>query len=94
MAAGSIVLLASYISSYGISRYLMGRSFVNSTYRVPLERLAPVVYEPLYVYRWSGMPGSSTLRAFGAWCFYQGNGQHVEWSALCQKADSAQVLPD
>jgi hypothetical protein len=87
-------LLGWYVASYGAWRFLAGRATASAAYRLPMERFAPIVFEPVYVYQWSEMPGDCTLRTFGAWCYYHGEGRPQPWGDIRNEALQGMPLPD
>ena len=86
--AAMVLMMGWYVSSYGTCRFLAGRAKWNTWWYRVMGRLEPVVFEPVHVYQWSGLPGDITLQVFGEWCYYRGSGRPVPWGEVRKDVES------
>jgi hypothetical protein len=83
--AACVLLLSSYISCWGAWRWLQGRNAPTLPFGGPTSsqtQWADPAFAPIRSYAHSHWPGHRTVRIFGEWCYYHGNGAGDTWSQL------------
>jgi len=79
--AGVVLLVASYIASWGGWQWLRGHETAGGA-TVSSMKWVGTAFAPIDVYTRSGMPGSRTLRILSSWCYCHGEGGSETWSYL------------
>ena len=83
IAAGVVLLLATYIAAWGTWHWLAAREVIGGRPRVTEMMWVYNVFAPIDVYVRSRCPGHRSLKIFREWCYDHGNGgDGYTWSQL------------